>query len=69
MLNDIVIYCNTWDLKINIAKTKVLIFEKSNRYTNYDFYLYNEKLEVVKSFKYLGVYFLKTEIGQEHKSA
>ena len=59
MLNDIEIYCNTWDLKINIAKTKVLIFEKSNRHTNYDFYLYNEKLEVVKSFKYLGVYFFK----------
>ena len=59
MLNDIEIYCNTWNLKINIAKTKVLIFEKSNRHTNYDFYLYNEKLEVVKSFKYLGVYFFK----------
>ena len=44
MLNNIVIYCNSWDLKINIAKTKVLIFEKSNRHTNYDFYLYNENL-------------------------
>ena len=58
-LNDIENYCNTWGLKINIAKTKVLIFEKSNIHTNYDFYLYNEKLEVVKSFKYLGVYFFK----------
>ena len=45
--------------KINIEKTKVLIFEKGTRHTNYDFYLYNEKLETVKSFKYLGVYFFK----------
>ena len=28
MLNDIETYCNTWKLKINVNKTKVLIFEK-----------------------------------------
>ena len=57
MLSNIESYCNTWKLKINVNKTKVLIFEKGNQYTNYDFYLYNEKLEVVSSFKYLGIYF------------
>ena len=60
MLNDIEEYCNTWGLKINVNKTKVLIFEKSKESTYYDFYLYNKKLEVVSSFKYLGVYFFKT---------
>ena len=59
MLNDIEVYCNTWGLKINVNKTKVLIFEKGGRSTKYDFYLYNEKLENVSSFKYLGVYFFK----------
>ena len=59
MLNDIEEYCNTWGLKINVNKTKVLIFEKSKESTHYDFYLYNKKLEVVSSFKYLGVYFFK----------
>lgn len=44
MLHDIETYCNTWGLKINIEKTKVLIFENSNRHTNYDFYLYGEKI-------------------------
>ena len=34
--------------------------------TNYDFYLYNEKLETVTSFKYLGVYFFKN--GNWHRS-
>ena len=59
MLNDIESNCNTWKLIININKTLVLIFEKSTRHTHYDFNLYNEKLEVVTSFKYLGIYFFK----------
>ena len=33
-------------------------FEKG-RYTNYDFYLNDIILEVVTSFKYIGVYFFK----------
>lgn len=31
------------------------MFEKSTRQTIYDFFLYNEKLEIVNNFKYLGV--------------
>ena len=56
MLLDIEYYCNAWGLKINTAKTKTMIFEKG-RHTSYDFYLNNTNLEVVTSFKYLGVYF------------
>ena len=59
MLNDIEHYCNAWGLKININKTKVILFENSKIYSHHNFYLYNEKLEVVSSFKYLGVYFFK----------
>lgn len=44
MLNNIEQYCNQWGLQINTSKTQVLIFEKGNRHTFYDFYLYNEKL-------------------------
>ena len=61
MLNDIELYCNAWGLKININKTKILIpvFDKGRRYSNYNLYLNNENLEVVSSFKYLGVYFFR----------
>ena len=59
MLNDIELYCGTWGLKINTAKMKAMIFEKG-RYTIYDFYLLNNiKLEVVTSFKYLGIHSFK----------
>ena len=47
VLNDIELYCNVWGLKININKTKILIFEKCGIYSNYNFYLCNEQLEVV----------------------
>ena len=58
--NDIQAYCNIWKLKIHVSNTtKVLIFEKSRRYTTYDFNLNNRKLEVVTSFKYLGIYFFQ----------
>lgn len=58
ILNDIEHYCNTYGLKININKTKIMIFE-NGRTTNHDFYLYNTRLEIVSSFKYLGIYLFK----------
>ena len=66
MLNDIESYCTAYGIKINVAKTKVLIFEKSTRHTHYNFSLYNENLEVVNSYKYLGVYFFKN--GYWHRT-
>ena len=58
ILNDLELDCATWGLNINISKTKVMIFEKG-RHTNHDFYLNNVKLEMVSSFKYLGIHFFK----------
>ena len=58
ILADIESYCNIWGLKINTAKTKAMIFEKG-RHTHFDFYLNNVRLEVVTSFKYLGIHFFK----------
>ena len=66
ILNDIELYCNTWGLKINTAKTKAMIFETSRHATQYDFYINNVKLEVVRSFKYLGIYFF--ENGNWHRT-
>lgn len=58
ILNDLELYCRTWGLKINTSKTKAMIFEKG-RHTIFDFYLNNTKLELVNSFKYLGIHFFK----------
>ena len=58
MINDLVSYCDTWGLKINTEKTKVMIFEKG-RHTMYTFYIYDTAIEVVNSFKYLGITLFK----------
>ena len=65
MLLDIEYYCNAWGLKINTAKTKTMIFQKGH-HTSYGFYLNNTKLEVVTSFKYLGLYLKKN--GNWHRT-
>ena len=58
LLNDIKLYCNIYKLRLNVNKTKIMIFE-NGRHTNYDFYLYNTKIHIVESFKYLGVHLFK----------
>ena len=65
ILNDIESYCTLWGLKINTRKTKAMIFEKG-RHTHFDFYLNNVKLELVDSFKYLGIHFFKN--GNWHRT-
>ena len=58
ILADIENYCTTWGIKINSNKTKAMIFEKGRR-THYDFFIYNTKVELVDSFKYLGITLFK----------
>jgi hypothetical protein len=58
MLNDVQLYCQTWSLKINASKTKVVIFEKG-RYTRHNFFINDTPIEIVNSFKYLGTHFFK----------
>ena len=58
LLKDIENYCTTWGIKININKTKAMIFEKGRR-SHHDFYIYNTAIELVDSFKYLGITLFK----------
>ena len=50
-------YCNTWGLKVNIKKTKVVIFNKpfNNKSKKLHFEIDNKKLEVTNTYCYLGV--------------
>ena len=65
ILTDIESYCTLWGLKINTRKTKAMIFE-TGRHTHFDFYLNNFKIELVDSFKYLGIHFFKN--GNWHRT-
>ena len=57
-LNTLHHYCNKWDLRVNIDKTKVIIFNKSGRlFKNVHFKYYGNSIECVNEFKYLGILF------------
>ena len=57
-LNAVYNYCEKWKLKINVDKTKIIRFSKrkSPNY-HYDFWLNNEKVEIVDNYIYLGTTF------------
>ena len=50
-------YCNDWCLKINIKKTKVMVFNKAGRIMQCKFKLQNNHIECTPCYKYLGTYF------------
>ena len=49
-------YCQAWRLRVNINKTKVLIFG-ARRTNSYSFHLGDNVIEITDKYKYLGIYF------------
>jgi hypothetical protein len=52
-LDSLADYCDTWKLKVNVDKTKIVIF--SRRKPKSRFTYKGEEIEIVQHFKYLGV--------------
>ena len=55
-INNLESYCNKWKLRVNVSKTKVLVFTKVsiNRLSN-KFYIYGKEIQVTDSYTYLGI--------------
>lgn len=53
-------YCDTWKMKVNVDKTKIMVFGMGKVNPNVRFLYQNIELEIVKDFNYLGVIFTKT---------
>ena len=57
-LNKIENYCTTWNLTVNINKTKVIIFNKGGHsFKKYSFTYGTEVVEITQSYCYLGIWF------------
>ena len=71
-------YCAKWKLKVNVLKSKILIFRVGGLLPrNLSFSYEGEVLEIVKCFKYLGIVFTaggsfseaqNTLVGQAQKA-
>lgn len=59
-LNSLSEYCNFWKLKVNAAKTKIMVFQKRKSKTNASYFYNDEEVEVVDTYKYLGIVFSHT---------
>ena len=65
MLDKLQEYSNLWNLRVNTEKLKIMIFERGKS-NNFRFYYNDQQLEIVESFKYLGVTFYKN--GYWHRT-
>ena len=61
------LYCQTWKLEVNSAKTKVVIFAKRKVKEKPVFTYNGEQIVVVDDFVYLGVTFTHNVSFTKHK--
>ena len=60
ILNKFGTYCDTWRLKVNIDKTKIMVFSRGRQETALKFFLNGKELEIVNEFNYLGIQLNRT---------
>ena len=48
-------YCSQWKLKVNVFKTKVVVFCSGRRKEKLKFCLNSKEIEIVQEYKYLGI--------------
>ena len=56
-LDALYLYCNKWSLKVNVDKTKIMIFSKGKVTKHKSFKFGTNKIEVVHDYIYLGTKF------------
>ena len=58
MINVLVEYCRMWSLIVNLCKTKIVVFRRGGKLKRSEKWYFNgKKMDVVSSYKYLGIIF------------
>jgi hypothetical protein len=60
LLDKFYLYCDTWKMKVNVDKTKIVVFSKERLPRNLIFNYNGINIEIAKEFNYLGIYFSRT---------
>ena len=53
-LNELSSYCNSWMLRINPKKTKIMILQRWTKRCDYVFHIGSEIIDIVQNYTYLG---------------
>lgn len=57
-LNELQNYCETWNLTVNVSKTKIMVFRKGGILSQRERWFYSGiEIEIVSQFNYLGIVF------------
>ena len=48
-------FCNKWQLTVSLKKTNVMVFNANFKPLKYSFFIYNERVDIVASYTYLGI--------------
>ena len=66
-LNELELYCHEWKLNVNFDKTNVVVFKKGNKLSkNEKWFLNGQGLNVVPSYKYLGITLTSNLLWNKH---
>ena len=66
-INKLQEYCKQWSMKVNINKTKIIVFGAGNRRRGCERWWYNkQEVEVVNEYRYLGVMFERNGNWNRH---
>lgn len=57
LINKLQIYCEKWQIEVNVEKTKAMVFHTGNRMVKSAVYYNGVLVQIVKNFVYLGVNF------------
>ena len=61
-LNALSLYCDKWKLKINLKKTKIIVFQKGPKKSiDIKFNIGSESNEIIRKYSYLGTRLTSTE--------
>ena len=55
LLDNLKVYCDKWNISVNMNKSKIVLFKNGNPRINCTLYFNNREVEIVQSFTYLGV--------------
>src|SRR5436190_4062229 len=67
-LNELARYCDEWKLKVNVKKTKIMVFQNGNkRSKKYQWFINNSAIEEVDKFTYLGIVVNKNGTWKTHQ--
>ncbi|XP_059221854.1 uncharacterized protein LOC131996302 [Stomoxys calcitrans] len=58
MIHNLEIYCNTWNLEVNLSKSEIMVFRNGGRLAKHEKWKFNGNvIKITNEYKYLGVIF------------